>query len=331
MSIHKYDDNMLPDSEFIKGEYSLLVKGNKCRLLDGGRTTGFIEEVQISEGMFRWRITKYEDEGKCWDLPVEEVIKFQFEKNSDKLEEYHITEISHIVNKYKDKITIEANQNDKIVSESEISIAKEKAICWLKENSLLLKNKERLDLSANEGSEYLYKDLKKYMEYLKLEKEEKMTADSIVLNPNSGEWIKGMCIVLAEMGLVPYRGKEPRTKDVFKGIGSKENRRRYIVNRLGFIRAYFQLLDISSVALYRGMSSEGTWSERDRTFLHMTFSVEVAKAFSNFENNKYKTFYMIKATLPVDKIFMTYLETSQMNEKYKEAEALILYDEELKL
>ena len=41
---------------------------------------------------------------------------------------------------------------------------------------------------------------------------------------NSGEWMKGMLIVLAEMGLVSYSGRVVRTPDLFEGIGAKARR-----------------------------------------------------------------------------------------------------------
>ncbi len=92
MSLHKYDLSMKPDSDFIQGEFALLIEGNACRLLDGRRTTGYIENVSKTDGMFRWRITKYEDEGRCWDLPMEDVSKFQFEKDAKKLEKATVEE-----------------------------------------------------------------------------------------------------------------------------------------------------------------------------------------------------------------------------------------------
>ncbi|CAH2214937.1 hypothetical protein [Tepidibacter aestuarii] len=39
--------------------------------------------------------------------------------------------------------------------------------------------------------------------------EEKITSYTMVLNPNSGEWIKGINIVITEIGLVSFNGKVP--------------------------------------------------------------------------------------------------------------------------
>lgn len=38
-----------------------------------------------------------------------------------------------------------------------------------------------------------------------------------------------------------------------------------------------------------------------------------------------------EVTDPVEKLFMTYFETEAMNRQYKEAEALVLYDEMIKI
>ena len=90
MSIHQYDDKMRPDQEFITGDLSFLVEGNHGRLLDGRRTTGFIEKYDPASAMFKWRITKYEDKGTYWDMPAEAVKNFQFEKDAKRLEQGQI-------------------------------------------------------------------------------------------------------------------------------------------------------------------------------------------------------------------------------------------------
>jgi hypothetical protein len=195
---------------------------------------------------------------------------------------------------------------------------------------------------------------------------EEKTAGGIVLNPNSGEWVKGMEIVLAEMGLVRYRSKVTRTKDVFEGLGAKDRRRRYLTHRLAFVRAYLSLLGLSEVTLYRGIAvedmsvsvggagggtgSEGTIpgasfekarpsvgsegerfaEERDRartrgSLVSYTFNLKVARSFCHFDReSRFKRSYLLKRTVPVERVFMTYLETDAMNERYKEAEAVVL-------
>ncbi|SRR6056297_433662 len=332
MAVHEYDQDMRPDSEFIEGDYCYLVPGNNCRLLDGRRTTGVIEEYYEDSGMFKWRITKYEDEGKCWELPAEDIRRFQFEKDSQKLSRKSIREIKNTVNKYNKKITIEAEAEDKVKTKNIIKETKKQIKDWLKVNSLFLKENNELDFNKKAGYESLYQDINEYMEEYNLIQQENLTTNGFVLNPNSGEWIKGLKIMLAELGLVTYRGKKVRTDGIFKGAGNKLLRRKYIINRLAFLQALFELLDISEVVLYRGMSTEKGWLEKDRTFLSCTFNHEVAEAFCCMErDSKYKNSYIVKMTYPIDKLFMTFLETKAMNNEYKEAEALVLYNKEIRV
>lgn len=141
-----------------------------------------------------------------------------------------------------------------------------------------------------------------------------------------------MNIILAEMGLVAYKGKIQRTKNIFKNPGTKEKRKKYLINRLAFLRAYFKLLQINEVVLYRSMATESDWRNLPRTFLSCTFNLRVAKSFSDLKRkSKFKNSYITKMTVPVKQIFMTYLETEAMNQHYKEAEAIILCNKKFNL
>lgn len=321
---------MLPDTEFVPGTIAFLVEGNYCRLLDGRRTPGMIEKYFDDSAMFRWRIMDFEDKGKCWDVPAEGVTCYQFAKDAKRLDTKRIKEIKASINKYQKKLIIEAVPGKKHQTESKIKVIEQVITDWLKNNSTFFKNQEQLNFKSRTGSKCLAEDLIFYMRSVGMEKIEQSTADIIVLNPNSGEWIKGMAIVLAEMGFVPYRDKIPRTQDIFEGLGRKENRRNYLIHRLAFIRAYFHLLGIKEVTLYRGMATEWEWGKTpsSRTFVSFTFSVKLARSHCNFNRNSdEKHSYLLKRPFPIEDLFMTYLETDAMNKQYKEAEALVLYHE----
>ncbi|MCF8000657.1 MAG: hypothetical protein K9K76_02185 [Halanaerobiales bacterium] len=332
MSVHQYDENMRPDEEFVEGDFCYLVPGNKCRLLDGRRTTGNIEEYFEESDMFRWRITKYEDKGKYWDLPAEEVKRFQFEKDSKQLGRKSIKKIESTVRKYNSKITIKADPKDREQTQNKISKTKKQVKEWLNDNSIFLKENKEIDFTRKEGYKSLYKDIKNYMKDKNLIKQENLTTNSFVLNPESGEWVKGLKIVLAELGMVTYQGKKVRTDNIFKGVGEKTHRRKYIIHRLAFMRAFFELMNLKEVIVYRGMSTEKGWIEKNRTFLSCTYNYEVANAFSSMERvSKYKNSYILKMTLPIEKLFMTFFETASMNNQYKESEALLLYNKKIQI
>lgn len=328
MSIHQYNKNALPDSGFTPGSINLLVPGNELRLLDNRRTPGVIKQFFHESAMFQWEITDFEDKGKHWEIPAEEVINYQFTKGSASLKETEVTLIERKIKQFQKKLTIKANQQDLKITLSEIQALKSSISDWLSNNSIFFKRNLKLDFDPATGSKCLTQDLIRYMKDQHLEHLEQRTADTIVMNPFSGEWMKGMSVVFAEMGLVDYHAKIPRTKDIFTGDGSKIIRRNYILHRLAFIRAYFELLDISEIILFRGMNSTKEWKPvRQRWLVSFTFNKKVAESFANFGKPKESEHsYLLKRTIPVEKLFMSYLETEAMNRQYKEAEALVFYD-----
>lgn len=332
MTIHEFDTQMRTDDCFVDGDYKYLIKGNKCRFLDGRRTTGIIEDYFEESAMFRWRITNYEDQGKFWDLPIDFIKHFQFEKDSKILDSKDVKQL--ILNSDKFNVPLKINFDENIASktDSEIEQLSWDIEQWLELHSEFIQEGRKLKFQSMRGNELLWKDLQHYMNSVNLLEIEQKTAEAMVLNPNSGEWIKGMKIVLAEMGLAMFEGTITRTNSVFDGLGEKENRRRYIIHRLAFVRAYFRMKRISEVKLYRGMSTESNWRKKSRTFLHGSFNLDVGKEFSSFDfNSKFRNSYLMMITVPVEKLFMTYLETESMNSQYEEAEALILYDNELNI
>lgn len=114
---------------------------------------------------------------------------------------------------------------------------------------------------------------------------EEKTAKMYLLNPYSGEWIKGLRIVMAEMGLIDFDGKVPRTKDIFQGLGDKDKRRAYIISRLAFVSSFIELAGYSQVPLFRGVSSERQPFEKPRTLLSASFSPDVAREFASIDRN----------------------------------------------
>lgn len=50
--------------------------------MDLRRTPGQIESICLDSGFFRWRIKDFEDVGKYWDVPIEDVSRYQFAKSS---------------------------------------------------------------------------------------------------------------------------------------------------------------------------------------------------------------------------------------------------------
>ena len=131
-------------------------------------------------------------------------------------------------------------------------------------------------------------------------------------NPYSGEMVKGHRIVLAELGLVPFQGTIVRDPELFAGAWSRERRAEHIVRRLALVRSLYR----EPVRLYRGV--HGTpGPPRNWGFVSATFDPEIAK--SNGE--------VLEQVVPVERLFMTWRETPQLNERFRESEAILLFDE----
>lgn len=328
--MHEQHELMESDDLFVTGTLEYLVPGNEGRVLDGRRTPGYIESFDTESCMFIWRITAFEDKGKCWEIPAEQIGSYQFRIGSAELTAQEVAAVETRCKVFQNTISIPMDEDSYQITDSLISEQEEYAVIWLKKHSRFLTKKKSFDFNAQTGDVDLFCDLGEYMEAEGLLALEEKTADQYLLNPYSGEWIKGMKIVMAEMGLIAYNGYIPRTKDIFCGIGAKEMRKKYIIARSAFLRGIFKLTGHKEVPLYRGMSSSIGLYETPNTLVSATFSADTAKEFASTDNpSEYKSCYWVKFSYPVRNLFMTFLETKQFSERYKEQEAIIYYREKL--
>jgi len=145
-----------------------------------------------------------------------------------------------------------------------------------------------------------------------------------VSNPSSGEIVKGHLIVIARLGLAPYDGLTIRDPATFSGEWSVERRSEHILTRIGFLRAVFSLAGIERVVLYRGLSFERPPEVRTTpTLLSGTFHRKVAEAWLDPDPTAFAV-TMMRQPVPVERLFMTYLETEAMNSQFREGEAVLL-------
>ncbi|MHC4774461.1 MAG: hypothetical protein ACYTBR_04230, partial [Planctomycetota bacterium] len=77
MSIYQSAPDPVPDSEFEAGELRHLVAGNVGRLLDPRRTPIAVVDIRPRVGLFVVRLEAFEDKGACWEIPFEEVDRYQ--------------------------------------------------------------------------------------------------------------------------------------------------------------------------------------------------------------------------------------------------------------
>jgi hypothetical protein len=201
------------------------------------------------------------------------------------------------------------------------------ASAWLREKSRFLEGSGQLDMESRHGPSSLFSDLQRFMEERDLLDLEEAFSASYVSNPHYSELVKGHRILMAELGLVPYDGTVVRDPSLFDGRLSKERRAEHILSRLAFLRALFSIVGCSAVTLYRGFVFDGRPEPpRNQTFVSASFDFEVARScYAPRETSR--SGVVIRQVVPVERLFMTYLETVQMNRQYLEAEAVILYEQ----
>jgi hypothetical protein len=322
--VYESDPDQLPDSEFDAGSLNLLSAGNPGRLLDPRRTPIRIVGALAEVGMFELEVTAFEDSGARWILPLEDVSRFQFEKTSTRLDERAATVLEEAIRRFSEDLLIETDQDTLIDTERRLSDENDKATEWLARNSEFLRSQDGFDFEAQSGPTLLRSELIDYLEFRGLADIERSLTETWVSNPRSGEVVKAHQVVMARMGLAPYNGLILRDPRSLKGPWSQLRREQHILARLSFIRSVFRQLDIHTVVLYRGLSFEQAPTEhRKPTLISATFRRSVAESWLDADPMRFAA-NLIRQPVPVDRLFMTYLETDAMNSTYKEAEAVLL-------
>jgi hypothetical protein len=329
MSIYETAADPAPDSEFEPGTLDHLVVGNAGRLLDPRRTPVAVVAIEVETGTVVVRLEAFEDKGACWEVPFEEVDRYQFARGGARAAADDVTRFREAVDRFDRPLSIPCFEQARADTTRRLAEVCREAEEWLDANSRFLAGDGGLPAPATrEGDPLLWKDLGDFMAAKGLRDMEEAFARQYVSNPFSGELVKGHRIVIAELGLVAYEGKIVRDPRLFDDPWSRACRAEHVLARMGLVHALFRRLGHDRLVLYRGISTEGPMHPPDnRTFVSATFSREVA--MSHFESaGDRATGVLLRQAVPVDRVFMTYYETPQMNAPFKEAEAVLLYEKD---
>ena len=327
MSIYESNPDAAPDTNFEPGTLEHLVAGNRGRLLDPRRTPVTVTDVRVDTGMFTVRIDGFEDRGALWDVLFEHVDRYQFERDASRASPADVADFRAAIDRLDQPLVIEAPADAATDTTRRLDDAQRHAVAWLDGESRFLADGSTLpDHDERRGPPTLFDDLERYMTARDLADIEDAFARQFVSNPYAGELVKGHRIVLAELGLVPFVGTVVRDPDLFSGSWTRERRAAHVVARLGFVRALLDALGLERVQLYRGLSSpDGLHPPDNRTFVSATFSRAVALShFDAYPGEASRA--LLAAAVPARRLFMTYLETAAMNDAFREAEAVLLYE-----
>jgi hypothetical protein len=323
--IYAHDAEPAADDLFEPGTLDRLVAGNRGRMLDARRTPVAIVGVEHSTGTFELTVEAFEDRGARWRLPVEDVRGFQFERGARRAPVAERERLEQLAARFDRTVEVKADAADAELTAQALTTERARIrpiLAWRPEL-------ERIDLprcvARREGSPEAAAALEQLIDAAGLTSLERSLARTYVSNPSSGEIVKGHSIVIAEMGVCPYSGPIVRDESLFVGDGAKPRRRAHVLLRLAFIAELMHLLGRTDVELFRGIAVAGPLEgpPRARSLVAATFSRAVANA--HFETSA-EVALLARQRVPVGRLLMTFLETREMNEHYREAEAVLLGD-----
>jgi hypothetical protein len=318
--IHESDPGQAPDSDFEPGELHHLVPGNTGRMLDTRRTPVAIGPVDPELGTFEVEVLAFEDRGAHWLFEAERVSHFQFPPHAPRADAATVTALAAAVARFGHHLDIPIDPRARARTRARVRDEERRAATALGDAA------RSIDLGGRLGNASLQRILHDYLAARGLADLEARFAERYASNPSSGELVKGHEIAIARLGLVPYHGKVVRDPRLFAGEWSEERRAEHVVARLGFVRAMLRAARHDRVWLYRGLAADGPLGTPPvRTFVSTTFDRAVAESIAGRGPTTVVS-VLIGQLVPVDRVFMTFIETAGLNGVYHESEAILLAD-----
>lgn len=148
-------------------------------------------------------------------------------------------------------------------------------------------------------------------------------ATRYVSNPWSGDHIRAHLITAARLGLSSYRGKAIRDEAALSGKWTEKRRAEHIIIRAAFTQALWERADRPRLMVYRGIGLRAQEELKPRALplISATFSRAIAE--SHFDSERADTAALLRVRLPVERLYMTFLETPAMSKQYLEADAVL--------
>ena len=277
--------------------------------------------------MFEIELLDFEDKGARWLYPFEDVGKYQFAKGSRSATQEQVAFFERTVRQLDRPLRIECEPSVTQKTQAQLAVERKHARSWLLEKSRFLRSEQTFDPASLDGGPLLHEDLQEYMRSHGLSDMEERFAAQWASNSESGEFIKGHRIVIAEAGLSPYEGKVVRDPALFDESSGKERRLRHLVTRMAFVQEVFSQRGVERPLLYRALSCSGPLEPRNkkRALISATFNREVAEALFG-ERDTTRTVALYRQTVALERLFMTHMETWQLNRPFREAEAVLIAD-----
>lgn len=322
--VYESDPEAASDAEFVPGEPAYLVIGNRGRLLDARRTPLLVTNVIPDRGEFEVRVEAFEDRGALWRLPLWEVGRLQFAARSVRASSDARLGLEQASARFDRELIIEADAHALAQTRRRIGEAREDA------RGLLCHLAGSIDFARcvwrRQGDERLCLALDRFLTHRDLADLDRSFTRAIVSNPRSAELVKGHAIVLAELGLCAFQGTVIRDQALFAGDGSRPQRAEHLIARMAFAQELWTTVIARPLTLYRAAAVDGPLPiSAPVSFMSCTFSEQVAAAhFAGGPTTQAAV--MWRQTLSPTRLLMTFLETAAMNDRFREAEAVLIAD-----
>jgi hypothetical protein len=322
--IYESDPQSAPESDFVDAELRHLVVGSRGRLRDARRTPLTITRVLPEIGGFEVEIEAFEDQGARWQLPLTAIDRLQFPRNAPCEPERRVMDLGAAMVRFSQPLEIPIDHQRRArtlerIHDIQAAVRRRVEDCM-----------RQIDLTDHirkrKGDDTLAALVTELLDEYALVDVDGRFATSFVSNPHSGELVKGHAIVLAELGLCPYTGTIIRDPASFADPWTKPRREEHLIVRIAVTQAIWAALGHQEITLYRGAASDSPFTARaSASFVSATFSEAVALA--HYEGGPTAhTAILCRQRIPISRLFMTFLETPALSDRYREAEAVLIGD-----
>jgi hypothetical protein len=324
--MYQADSEALPDDRFAPGELGWLVAGNEGRLLDARRTPVRVTAIDLRHGFFEIEITAFEDKGARWLVPLEEVTRYQFSPEGMRASASEITRMTDTIKRLNVALEVTPDQETRRNSEQKIAAERARARDWLTVHGAPDSIDPAPFIDSRRGSPEAFRWLAHYLadsEPTGLADMDDELATRYVSNPRSGDLIRAHLITAARLGLSSYRGKAIRDEAALSGKWAEKRRAEHIIIRAAFTQALWERADRPRLMVYRGIGLHAQEELKPRAIplISATFSRAIAE--SHFNSERANTAALLRVRLPVERLYMTFLETPAMSKQYLEADAVL--------
>lgn len=324
MAIYQSNPESEPDSAFLEGALEHLVPGSRGRLRDPRRTPLRVIRVMPQTGSFEVEVEAFEDRGARWQLPLAVVNHLQFPLSAARATADTVAELRAAAARFDRPLSVAGDPVERERTWQAIDAEAAALRHGPLEDLPPIHMAEQIERRA--GHPVLTGLLGRLLEERGLLDVEHTFARAFVSNPHAGEMVKGHAIVLAELGLCPYQGTIIRDPATFEPPWTRGRRAEHLIVRIAFARALWSALGHDEVTLYRGAASDEAFGGRPAaSFVSATFSEAVAR--EHYAGGPSTRAAMLaRQRVPTARLIMSFLETAAFNERYHEAEAVLVGD-----